>query len=109
MNNVYNSISIPDDTPTIVNGLTVPARGSYSLKGIIIWCQADLTVEIKKNVDTIGGGLVTGAVQTLFLDYSASPFGLEAGDVITVIATQSDALTPPASYTVRSTLLVEQL
>jgi len=52
---------------------------------------------------------VSGAVQTLFLDYSASPFGLEDLDTVTILALQDDGLTPPGSYTVASTLLVEQL
>lgn len=109
MNNVYSAVTVPDNVPTVVNGITVPARSAYSLKGLIVWCKADCIIEIKKNVDTIGGGLVTGSVQTLHIDYSSSPIGLEAADVITVIATQDDTLTPPASYEVRSTLLVEQL
>ena len=92
-----------------MNGLTVPARSGYSLKGLIVWCPADVEVTIKKNLDKIGGGRVSGAVQTLFLDFSASPFGLEAFDVVTVLALQDDSLTPPGSYTVASTLLVEQL
>lgn len=109
MNNVYNEISIPDDTPTVVNGLTVPDRAPYSLNGLIISCEADLLVEIKVNVDTKFKGFVTGSVQTLPISFAASPFGLNAGDVVTVIATQADPLTPPASYMVYSTLLVEQL
>lgn len=109
MNNVYNAISIPDDIATVVNGLTVPDRAPYSLKGLIIACQADLFVQIKLNVDTIFSGYVTGAVQTLHVDFSASPFGLVARDVVSVIAIQADTLTPPASYFVYSTILVEQL
>lgn len=109
MNNVYNAITIPDDTPTVVNGLTVPERAPYSLKGLIIACEADLLVEIKLNVNTIFKGFVTGSVQTLPIDFSASPFGLRPADVVTVIATQADPLTPAASYPVYSTLLVEQL
>lgn len=109
MNNVYDSVVVPPSIPTVVNGLTVPARSGYSLKGLIIWCEADIVVEIKLNVQTIGGGRVSGAVQTLFLDYSASPFGLQERDQVTVIATQADSLTPPGSYPVYSTLLVEQL
>jgi hypothetical protein len=109
MNNVYDSVSVAPNTPTVVNGLTVPARSGYSLKGLIIWCPADVEITVKLNLDTIGGGRVSGAVQTLFLDYSSSPFGLGAGDVVTILALQDDSLTPPASYTVASTLLVEQL
>lgn len=109
MNNVYNSITILANTPTVINGITVPDRAPYSLKGLIIWCEADCVIEIKLNVATIGGGRISGAVQTLFLDYSQSPFGLEAKDVVSVIATQSDSLTPPGSYIISSTLLVEQL
>lgn len=109
MNNVYSVVSVPSATPTVVNGLTVPQRAPYSLKGLIIWCEADMDIEIKLNVDTIGGGRVTGSQQTLFLDYSSSPFGLNPGDVVTVIATENADLTPPDTYVVRSTLLVEQL
>lgn len=109
MNNVYNAISIPDDIATVVNGLTVPQRAPYSLKGLIIACEADLFVQIKLNVDTIFSGYVTGSVQTLPIDFSASPWGLNPGDVVTVIAQQADPLTPPASYFVYSTILVEQL
>lgn len=109
MNNVYSAVSVPAATPTVINGITVPARSAYSLKGIIIWCEADMDITVKLNVDTIGGGRVTGSQQTLHIDYSSSPFGLQAGDVITVLATENADLTPPAAYTVYSTLLVEQL
>ena len=109
MNNIYNSVTIPPSTPTVVNGITVPARSGYSLKGLVIWSEVDIVVEVRLNVDTIGGGRVSGAIQTLFLDYSASPFGLQERDQVTILATQSDSLTPPGSYPVYSTLLVEQL
>jgi hypothetical protein len=109
VNNVYSAVVVPDNVPTVVNGITVPDRAPYSLKGLIIWCEADCVIEIKLNVDTIGGGRISGSVQTLFLDFSAAPFGLIHNDVVTVIATQADTLTPPASYEVRRTLLVEQL
>jgi len=109
MNNIYDSVSVAPNTPTVVNGITVPVRSGYSLKGLIIWCPADVEITVKLNLDTIGGGRVSGSVQTLFLDYSASPFGLGAGDVVTVLALQDDTLTPSASYIVASTLLVEQL
>lgn len=109
MNNVYNVVSVPAATPTVVNGITVPDRAPYSLKGLIIWCEADMDIIVRLNVDTIGGGRITGANQTLFLDYSASPFGLQARDVVTVLATENGDLTPPATYLVYSTLLVEQL
>lgn len=109
MNNVYGAVSVPAATPTVVNGITVPDRAPYSLKGLIVWCEADMDITIKLNVDTIGGGRVTGAQQTLHIDYSSSPYGLVHGDVVTVIATENSDLTPPASYMVYSTLLVEQL
>lgn len=109
MNNVYGAVLVPPATPTVVNGLTVPARGGYSFKGLIIWCEADMDIIVKLNVDTIGGGRITGAEQTLQLDYSASPFGLTERDVVTILATENSDLTPSASYMVYSTLLVEQL
>lgn len=109
MNNVYSVVSVPAATPTVVNGITVPDRAPYSLKGLIIWSEADMDITIKLNVDTIGGGRITGANQTLHIDYSSSPFGLVHGDVVAVIATENSDLTPPASYMVYSTLLVEQM
>lgn len=109
MNNVYGEVAVPPATPTVVNGITVPTRGGYSFKGLIIWCEADMDIIIRLNVETIGGGRITGANQTLFLDYSSSPFGLTERDVVTVIATENSDLTPSATYTVFSTLLVEQL
>lgn len=109
MNNVYGEVLVLPNTPTIVNGITVPARSGYSLKGLIVWCEADVEITVKLNLDKIGGGRVSGSVQTLFLDFSASPFGLQERDVVTVIALQDDTLTPPGSYTVLSTILVEQL
>lgn len=109
MNNVYSAVSVPANTPTVVNGITVPPRGGYSMKGLIVWCPADVEITVKLNLDIIGGGRVSGSVQTLFLDYSASPFGLQERDVVTILALQDDTLTPPGSYTVASTLLVEQL
>lgn len=109
MNNVYNAISVPAATPTVINGVTVPDRAPYSLKGVIVWCEADMDVIVRLNVQTIGGGRVTGSQQNLHIDFSSSPFGLVAGDVVTVIATEDSDLTPPAAYMVYSTLLVEQL
>lgn len=109
MNNVYSAVSVPAATPTVINGITVPDRAPYSLKGLIVWCEADMDIVIKLNVDTIGGGRVTGAQQNLHVDFSSSPFGLVHGDVVSVIATENSDLTPPAAYMVRSTLLVEQL
>ena len=109
MNNFYNEVSVPAATPTVINGCTVPDRAPYSLKGVIIWCEADMDIVVRLNVDTIGGGRVTGAQQNLHIDFSSSPYGLNARDVVTVIATENSDLTPPATYVVRSTLLVEQL
>jgi hypothetical protein len=109
MNNFYGEVSVPAATPTVVNGCTVPTRGAYSLKGLIIWCEADMDITITLNVDKIGGGRITGANQTLFLDFSSSPFGLQARDVVSVMATENPDLTPVGAYTVYSTLLVEQL
>lgn len=109
MNNVYNEISVPAATPTVINGVTVPDRAPYSLKGVIVWCEADMDIIVRLNVQTIGGGRVTGSQQNLHIDFSSSPFGLVHGDVVTVIATENSDLTPPASYMVYSTLLVEQL
>lgn len=109
MNNVYSEVSVPPNTPTVVNGVTVPERAGYSLKGLIIWCPADVEITVMFNLQKIGGGRVSGSVQTLFLDYAASPFGLNPFDTVTVLALQDDPLTPSSSYTVASTLLVEQL
>lgn len=109
MNNIYAAVSVPAATPTVVNGITVPDRAPYSLKGLIIWCEADMDIVIRLNVDTIGGGRITGAQQTLHIDFSSSPYGLNPRDVVTVIATENADLTPPATYVVYSTLLVEQL
>jgi hypothetical protein len=109
MNNVYGSVLVPTSTPTVVVGLTVPERSGYSLKGVIIWSEVDCEVTVTKNTTVIGGGRITGANQTLFLNYAASPFGLGAFDTVSVMATQGEALTPPASYLVSATLLVEQL
>lgn len=109
MNNVYSTVTLPSGVPTVVNGVTVPARSAYSLKGLIIWCEVDCIIEVKLNVATIGGGRISGSVQTLFLDYSQSPFGLQAQDTVAIVATQGEALTPAGSYPIFSTLLVEQL
>ena len=105
MNNVYGSISVPGSTPTVINGVTVPNRAPYSLKGILIWTDVDLDVEIRLNVDVIGGGCVTGAQPFLPIIFYDSPFGLCPGDVVTVTATHTDG----TAHTVKSTLLVEQL
>ena len=109
MNNVYGEVVVPPNTPTVVNGITVPERGGYSFKGLIIWAPVDTDVTIMFNLNKIGGGRVSCAVQTLFLDYSSSPFGMNPFDTITVLAVQDDALTPPGSYMIKSTLLFEQL
>lgn len=109
MNNVYAAVSVPAATPTVINGITVPDRAPYSLKGLIVWCEADMDITIKLNVDTIGGGRVTGAQQNLHVDFSSAPYGLNAKDVVTVLATENGDLTPPTTYIVYSTLLVEQL
>lgn len=105
MNNVYSSTSVPGSTPTVVNGLTVPQRAPYSLKGIIIWTDIDLDVEIKVDVDTVGGGCVTGAQPTLPIIFHDSPIGLNPGKVVTVLATHTDTV----AHTVKSVILVEQL
>lgn len=109
MNNVYDEVTVSPNTPTVINGITVPERGGYSLKGLIVWSPVDLEITVKFNLETIGGGRVSGAVQTLFLDYSSSPFGLGERDVVTILALQADSLTPPGDYLIKSTILVEQL
>lgn len=109
MNNIYNTISLPFNTPTVINALTVPARSGYSLKGLIVWCEADCDIEVKINVDTVSGGRLTGTNPTMFLDFSASPYGIGAADIVMVLATTNADLTPPASYPIYSTILVEQL
>lgn len=105
MNNVYASVSVPGSTPTVVNGITVPERAPYSLKGILIWTDVNCDIEIKLNVDTIGGGCITGANPFLPIIFVDSPFGLNAGDVVSVLATHTDG----SAHVVKSTLLVEQL
>lgn len=109
MNNFYNEVNVPAATPTVINGCTVPDRAPYSLKGLIVWCEADMDIEVRLNVDKIGGGRITGTDPNLHIDFSASPYGLNSRDVVTVIATENSDLTPPATYLVKSTLLVEQL
>ena len=113
MNNVYNSISVSPNTPTIVNSVNGPVppagtnfnRAAYRFKGLYIWSEVDCDVTVTKNITVIGGGRISGTIQTLFLDYHCSPYDLVNGDVLTVQATQTDT----ASHIVRSTLLVEQL
>lgn len=105
MNNVYNSEDVVPNTPTIVNAITVPARSGYSLKGVIVSSVADCDILIKLNVQTIAGGRVNGAAQTLSLHFEASPYGLGAGDIVTVIATSTEN----DSHIVHCTILVEQL
>ncbi len=105
MNNVYGSVNVPSDSPTVVNGITVPQRAPYSFKGLIIWAAVDCDVEIRLNTDLIGGGCITGAQPVLFLDYHSSPFGLSPKDVISVTVEQISG----NAEIVKSTLLVEQL
>ena len=105
MNNIYNTESVPGNTPTVVNGITIPKRAPYSLKGLIICSDIDCDIEIKLNVDTIAGGSITITNPVLFLDFNASPFGLDSRDVLSVVATHTDG----SAHTVKSTLLVEQL
>ena len=109
MNNVYSITSVPDNIATVVNGITVPDRAPYSLNGLYIACEADLFFQIRLNVDVIFSGYLTGTNTTKHIDFSSSPYGLNARDVVTVTAIQADPLTPPATYVVYSTLLVEQL
>ena len=105
MNNVYGTVSVPGSTPTVVNGITVPERAPYSLKGLLIWTDIDCNVEIKLNVDTIGGGCITGAQPFVPIIFVDSPYGLNPGDVVSIIVTHTDS----TAHTVKSTLLVEQL
>lgn len=105
MNNIYGSASVPSGVPTVVNGVTVPQRAPYSFEGLIIWSTVDCNIEVRKNTELIGGGCITGAVPVLFLDYHASPFGLNPKDVVSITATQTSG----ASVLVKSTLLVRQL
>lgn len=109
MNNVYNAVTVPPSTPTVVNSITVPVRAPYSFRGLIIWCESDCEIEIKYNLTTIGGGRISGAVQTLFLDYSSSPYDIKTGDTIMVLATQDDDIDVQVNRIVKSTILVEQL
>ena len=105
MNNVYNSVTVSPNTPTIIASLTVPARGGYSLKGFIAWGDCDAEWSLKKNVDIVGGGRTSSAERNLFVNFASSPEGLLAGDICTVLATHMEA-TPQI---LRCTLLVEQL
>lgn len=105
MNNVYGSEDVPTNTPTIIAGLTVPARSGYSLKGFIAWSDVDCDLNVKINIAMIGGGRINAAQQTLAVDWSSSPYGLVAGDVVSVTATQTDQ----NSHVVHCTILVEQL
>ena len=109
MNNAYNVVMVPTGVPTLINSLEVPARGGYSLKGLIVWSAANYDIQVVLNVETIAGGKITGTCPTLFLDFSSSPFGIGSFDIVSVIATQDPDLTPPGSYPVYSTLLIEQL
>jgi hypothetical protein len=114
MNNVYNSISVPGNTPTVVNSVNGPVppagtnfnRAAYRFKGLYIWSEIDCDVTVTRNVTVIGGGRINGAVQTLFLDFHSSPYDIMNGDVLTVQVTTSDLVN---SHIVRSTILVEQL
>lgn len=105
MNNAYNSVSVPPNTPTIVNSLTVPARGGYSFKGLIIWSDVDCEITVKYNLDVIGGGRISPTTQTLFLDYNSSPYGLIEREQIVIFALQESVDT----HVVKSTMLMEQL
>lgn len=105
MNNVYGSVSVPPNTPTVVAGITVPQRAGYSFKGFVIWSDIDCEVEVKFNVQTIGGGRISGANQTLIVDYDAAPYGMNPGDMVAVLATQMDSV----AHDVKCTLIFEQL
>lgn len=105
MNNTYNSVSVLSNTPTVVVGLTVPERGGYSLKGAFLFSQIDCYIQVMFNVEQIAGGWITGTVPNLFFDFSASPYGLGPGDVISILATQTSGVT----HTVAGTILAEQL
>lgn len=105
MNNKFDSVLVPTSIPTIVNSLTVPARGGYSLKGLIIWSEIACVITVKFNLDTIAGGYITGTQPTLFLNFEASPYGLIEADSIIVFAQQEDA----DPHLVMSTMLMEQL
>ena len=105
MNNIYGDVSVPGSTPTVINGITGPDRAPYELKGLIVWTDVACEITIKFNTATIGGGCVTGAQPTLFIDFSSSPYGINPKDVVSVIATHEDTV----AHTVKSTLLVEQL
>lgn len=105
MNNFYSTVSVPPNTPTIIASFTVPERGGYSFKGAIIWTNANCDLTVKYNLDTIGGGRISGSQQTIFLDYSSSPYGLDALDSIIILATQTGSV----SYILNCTLLLEQL
>lgn len=107
MNNVYNSIVVAPNTPTTVNSVNGPLglRANYRFKGLYIWSEVDCDVLINLNTTPIGGGRISGTIQTLFLDYSASTWDLSGKDLLQVQVTQTD--TNP--HVVRSTILVEQL
>lgn len=105
MNNLYNNISVPPNISTVIASLTVPIRSGYSLKGLIVWVDVDAEISIKVNLNTIGGGRINGAVQTLLLNFESSPYGLSALDTVLVFATHAGSV----NHDFKSTLLFEQL
>lgn len=105
MNNAYSVTSVPPNTPTIISSLTVPIRSGYSLKGAIIWTDVDCEITVKFNLDTISGGRINGATQTLFLNFEASPYGLGAFDSVIILAYQEGSV----NHDIKCTMLFEQL
>lgn len=106
MNNVYNDgITVPPDVPTVIGSFVVPSGPLvFNFTGFIISSPSDITVTVKKNVDTIFSGYCTGATPLLHIDFNSSPYGLMGGDQIIILGTQlSDA-----DHIVYCTLLAEQ-
>lgn len=106
MNNTYNGgVTVPPNTPTVIGSVAVPAGVLiYNFTGFIISSPSDITVTVKKNVDTIFSGYCTGATPLLHIDFSSSPYGLMGGDQIIILGTQlSDD-----DHIVYCTLLAEQ-
>ena len=105
MNNSYSSVTVNQNTPTIIASLTVPKRGGYSWKGAIVGGAVDTLIELLINTDVVCAGHITGASPNLILNFGASPYGLIAGQIAMVRATHNSA----GSFTFLTTLLMEQL
>ncbi len=102
---LYGEQSVLPNISQLITTYIVPPRGGIECTGLICW--ADITSEfyIYKNGNYLGGCRNSAANPTIQLDFSGSPLGLDANDVLLIMGTHI-GIVPKI---LKATLLINQL